>query len=77
MKINFILPQKVKITIENEEEVEITESCRAKKKKDNPFSQDSAFLAVSLIQLNKIKIFLSNAERSGLTLTFEKVEMII
>ena len=77
MKINLILPQKVRITIENEEEVEITESCRAKKKKDNPFSQDSAFLAVSLFQLNKIKIFLSNAERSGLTLTFDKVAIFM
>ena len=40
--------QKVKITIENAEQVEIRESCRGNKKKENPFSRDSAFLAVSL-----------------------------
>ena len=44
--------QKVKITFENKEEVEITESCPGNKKKDNPFSRDSDFLAVSLNIIN-------------------------
>ena len=48
MKTNFILYQKVKITIEKVEQVKITESGRGNKKKENPFSRDCVFLAVSL-----------------------------
>ena len=48
MKINFILYQKVKITIEKVEQVKITESGRGNKKKENPFSRDCVFLAVSI-----------------------------
>lgn len=75
LKINFIFPQKVKITIENSEELEITESCGENKKKDNPFSQDSAFLAVSLIQILKYFTRMLNGLAALLLGTFDKVAM--
>ena len=50
-QIKSILCQKVKITIDKTEEV-VTESCGGHQKNKNPFSRDSSFLAVSLIQTN-------------------------
>ena len=51
-EIKSILCQKVKITIEKTEEEVVTELCRGHQKNKNPFSRDSSFLAVSLIQTN-------------------------
>ena len=62
----FYLYQKVKITIEAEQ-AEITESCRGNKKKENPFSRDCVFLAVSLITII-LKIFGLSRILNGLVL---------
>ena len=56
MRINFVSYQRVKITIEKAEQVEVTEPAPGVKEisisKENPFSRDCAFLAVSLIIRN-------------------------